>query len=143
MALVLAYAFLASGAAAQEADVRRAIRETLGAWSSGDFDRFASYYHPQARGFFLDGGVLLEGVDAEALKAGYEAGVRASFTLADLDVRLFGDVAVSEAYLEGALTLPGGAVRPGTWRYSETRIREGSTWKVVQFHFSPMTAAAR
>lgn len=140
---MLAYGLTTGGAAGQEAAVRRAVSETLSAWVGGDFPTFAAFYRPEAKGFFLDGGVLLEGIDATALQAGYDAGVRADFKLRDLQVRLYGEVAVANAYLDGSLTLPGGAVRSGTWRYTETRVPDGGTWKVVQFHFSEMTPARR
>ena len=142
-ALILAYLVMAPGAAAQESAVRSAINQTLSAWAGGDFATFATSYMPDARGFFLDGGPLIEGVDVEALKAGYDAGLRAEFTLRDLQVRVVGGVAVSSAYLDGSLTLPGGLVRRGTWRYSETRIQDGGKWKVLQFHFSDLAPAGR
>ncbi len=127
---------------AQESEVRAAVEATLDAWSSGEFDTLASFYHPEAKGFFFDGGFLVDGVDVNALRVGYEAGVRAELTLRDLRVRLLGDAAVSSAYLDGALTLPAGVQIPGTWRYTETRVRDGATWKVIQYHFSTLTAEA-
>ena len=140
-------AFLAAGATpstggAQESEVRAAVETTLDAWSAGDFDILASFYHPDAKGFFLDGGFLVEGVDVNALRVGYETGVRADLSLRDLRVRLLGDAAVSTAYLDGALTLPAGVQIPGTWRYTETRVRDGATWKIIQYHFSTLTAEA-
>lgn len=143
-ALVLGYAAGASGAVAQEAAVRQAISETLTSWESGDFETFASYYAADARGFFLDGGQRIDGgIDAATLQAGYEAGIRADFEVRDLDVQLVGGVALSTAYIDGSLTLPGGMVREGTWRYTETRVDRGGTWKVVQYHFSELAATGR
>ncbi len=143
LAFALAYALGSGSAAAQEAQVRAAVTATLAAWAAGDFQTFASYYHPDTRGFFLDGSELVEGVNVAGLQAGYDAGIRANLTLRDLDVAVYGNAAVSVGYLDGSLTLPGGAVRPGTWRYSETRVREGDTWRVVQFHFSELVRAPR
>ena len=141
--LGLAYAIAATGAAAQESEVRDFVEGTLAAWSSGDFQSFAEHYHPDARGFFLDGGNLIEGINVEGLQAGYDAGIRAELTLRDLDVQVYGETSVSVAYLDGSLTLPGGAVQPGTWRYTETRVRDGGTWRVVQYHFSEAAGSAR
>ena len=139
----LAYSFLPAGAAAQEPDVRASIEATLDAWSAGDFQAFANQYHPDTRGFFLDGGTLVEGINVAALQAGYEAGIKAELSIRELDTTLYGEAAVTVAFLEGSLTLPGGNVQPGTWRYTETRVREGGVWKVVQYHFSEMAAAPR
>lgn len=142
-AVLLAYAVATGGAAAQEAEVRGAITETLSSWSSGDFETFGGYYSADARGFFLDGGNLVQGINVQALKAGYDAGLRAEFELRDLDVSVVDGVAVSSGYLDGSLTLPGGVVQSGTWRYTETRVREAGTWKVIQFHFSELATAGR
>ncbi len=125
-----------SSGAAQQADVEVAVSETLAAWKAGNFASFASFYHPDTRGFFLDGGFLLRGFNVAALQAAYNAGFRADFELRDLDVKLLDDVALSVAYLDGTLSLPGGDLIEGTWRYSETRVLSEGTWKVVQYHFS-------
>lgn len=122
--------------AAQQADVEAAIRETLAAWKDGDFESFASFYHPETRGFFLDGGFLLHGFNVATLQAAYNMGFRAEFEMRDLDVKLLNDVALSVTYLDGTLILPGDSVIEGTWRYSETRVLSGGMWKIVQYHFS-------
>lgn len=139
----LAYAFTTVGAAAQEVEVRGAVEATLAAWTAGDFQAFADQYHPRTRGFFFDGGALLEGINVAALQAGYDAGIRADLTLRDLDVQIYAQTSVSIAYLDGALTLPGGGVQAGSWRYTETRVRDGGAWKVVQFHFSEAATPMR
>ena len=54
----------------------------------------------------------------------------------DLNVRVYGNTAVTGALLAGSVTLPGGAVASGTWRYSDTRVLEEGTWKIVQYHIS-------
>lgn len=127
---------LASNVHAQEAEVSAAIQETLAAWTEGRFEDFVAFYHPDARGFFLDGGPLTGTFDVAALQAAYSAGFRADVALRDLEVRVYGQTSVAAGYLSGTLTLPGGVTLPGTWRYTEARVRDGGTWKVVQFHFS-------
>ncbi|MFQ6047337.1 MAG: YybH family protein [Gemmatimonadales bacterium] len=128
-------------AAAQADGVRAAMIETLAAWRDGDFDRFAQYYHPETRGFFFDGGYLVEGFNREALEAAYEAGFRAQIEVREIDVKVYGNTAVGVAYADGTITLPGGATQSGTWRYSETRVNEGGVWKIVQYHFSKLEIA--
>jgi hypothetical protein len=126
-------------ARSQEADVRASVEETLKAWSGGDLESFADFYHSDTRGFFMDGGVLVVGFDGNALRAGFESGFRAELTLRDLDVKVYESTAVSVAYLDGSITLPNGTSIPGTWRYSEARVWDGSDWKIVQYHFSRLT----
>ena len=134
--LVLVLAGPARTASAQDSEVAAAIEETLEAWESGRFQTFAGFYHPAARGFFLDGGPLMGGFNVPALEAAHNAGFRADLELRDLDVRVRGEVASSVAHLLGVLTLPGGRTIEGVWRYSEVRVQDEARWKVVQFHFS-------
>ena len=138
--LFLASLWTAQPGVGQEAEVRQAVSETLAAWSSGDFERFAMFYHADTRGFFLDGGALVEGFNVAALEAAYNTGFRADFDLEEMSVRVHGEVAFTTALLQGVLTLPGGGLVEGTWRYSDTRVLEEGTWKVAQYHFSEMAA---
>jgi len=136
LSLVLLLTGVVPNIAAQEADVRSAVNATLDAWSTGQYAAFVDNYHPDARGFFLDGGPLMEGFSVAALEAAADAGFMAEVKVRDLDVQVHGIAAASVAYLVGALTLPGGLVLRGTWRYSETRVLTEGSWKVVQFHIS-------
>ena len=70
-----------------------------------------------------------------------QAGFTVKFTPRDIDVKIIGSTAVAVGYLDGEITIPGGEAQSGTWRYSETRVMEDDTWKVVQYHFSRMSAA--
>ncbi|MDH3456274.1 MAG: nuclear transport factor 2 family protein [Gemmatimonadota bacterium] len=128
---------------AQDADVRAAMTETLAAWSAGDFERLAEFYTTDTRGFLFGGALLARGFNPAALQAAYEAGFRASFTLRAPDIKVLGDVAIAVAYLDGTLTLPGGEAETGSWRYSETRVRDGGRWKIAQYHFSKVTVPSR
>ncbi|MDH3292488.1 MAG: nuclear transport factor 2 family protein [Gemmatimonadota bacterium] len=128
---------------AQDADVRAAMTETLAAWSAGDFDRLAEFYTADTRGFLFGGALLVRGFNPAALQAAYEAGFRATFTLRGPDIKVLGDVAIAVAYLDGTLTLPGGEAEAGSWRYSETRVRDGGRWKIAQYHFSKVTMPSR
>jgi ketosteroid isomerase-like protein len=128
---------------AQEASVQQSIDEMVGAWEAGDFVKFADFYHRDTRGFFLDGGMLLVGFNVAALTAAYNAGFRADMSVRDLDVTRYGNVAVSVAYMDGVLTLPGGGRVDGTWRYSDTRVMQDGEWKIVQDHFSEQAALGR
>ena len=121
---------------AQEAEVSAAVNATLAAWADGDYETFVGFFHPGVRGFFLDGGALMQGFNAPTLEAMAQAGFTADVEVRDLDVEVYGSTAVSVAYVEGALTLPGGLVIQGAWRYSETRVETDDDWKVVQFHMS-------
>jgi uncharacterized protein (TIGR02246 family) len=145
IAVAAAFVILSGPAAGQEtpdAAVRAAITETLAAWTAGDFERLARYYRPDARGFLFGGGPLAKGFNAAALQAAYETGFRATFQVRGLDVKVLGDAAIAVAYLDGTLTMPGGEEESGSWRYSETRVRDGEHWQIAQYHFSKVMTTA-
>ena len=125
-------------ARAQETGVRAAVSETLAALVTNDFTTFANFFHDDARGFFVDGSAMIGGVSALAFRAAYLAGLRTNLVMRDLKVRVYGNTAVSGALLGGSVTLPGGAMREGFWRYSDTRVLEEGTWKIVQYHISQL-----
>ncbi len=128
---------LASGsAAAQEAEVRAAVSATLAALVARDVPAFASFYHNDTRGFFVDRTSMIEGFSSLAVLAAFATGLRVNVVMNDLDVKVYGNTAVVRAIFQGSVTLPLGAVASGTWRYSETRVLDEGTWKVVQYHVS-------
>ena len=128
---------LASGSArAQEDDVRAAVKETLAALVARDVPAFANFYHEDTRGFFVDRSNMIEGFSSLAVRAAFITGLRLDVVMSDLNVKVYGDAAVVGALFRGSVTLPGGATASGTWRYSETRVLDDGTWKVVQYHLS-------
>ena len=128
---------LASGSAgAQEDEVRAAVSATLAALVARDVPAFASFYHADTRGFFVDRTSMIEGFSSLAVRAAFATGLRVNVVMNDLDVKVYGNTAVTRAIFQGSVTLPLGAVASGTWRYSETRVLDEGTWKVVQYHVS-------
>ena len=130
-------------AVAQEDEVRAAMVESLAAWSAADFQKLGNFYAAETRGYMLDGGMLITGYNAAALEMAVSAGFGFNVEPRDIDIMMVTEtVAVTVAIVEGAITMPGGEVQEGSWRYSETRKLEGGVWKVVQYHFSPLSIAA-
>ncbi len=122
-----------------EAEVRAALEAAVAAWSAGDFETFASQYDEGVRGFFLDGAPLTRGFDVAALRVAHDAGLTATVSIREADVRVLDGTAVTVAYLDGTINLPGGAgAVGGTWRYSDTRVRRDDGWKIVQYHLSDL-----
>ena len=140
--VVCCLAVSTQSAEAQEAEVRAAMEESLAAWREADFEKLGNFYAARTRGFMLDGGYLITGFSVEALQAAASMGVAFNVEPQEVDILMVGEgVAVAAAILEGSITMPGGATQEGTWRYSETRIKEGGIWKVSQYHFSPLEMA--
>ena len=130
---------LATGSArAQETDVRADVSETLSALANGDAATFVSFFHDDVRGFFVSGSNMIDGISALALQAAYLTGLRTNVVMSELNVRVYGNTAVSGALLQGSVTMPGGAMISGTWRYSDTRVLDEGTWKVIQYHISQL-----
>ena len=130
---------LAAGSArAQETDVRADVSATLAALAAGDATTFADFFHDDARGFFVSGSNMIEGISVLALRAAYLTGLQMNVVMSELNVRVYGNTAVSGTLLQGSVTMPGGAMISGTWRYSDTRVLDEGRWKVVQYHISPL-----
>ncbi len=138
--IILVFCLMSSLASAsvraQEADVRAAVEATLAALIARDVPAFANFYHEDTRGFFVDRSNMIEGFSSLAVRAAFITGLRLDVVMSDLNVKVYGDAAVVGALFRGSVTLPGGAVATGTWRYSETRVLDEGTWKVVQYHLS-------
>ena len=131
-----------TSAVAQEAEVRNAIVESLAAWRAADFQKLGTFYDARVRGYMLDGGMLLTGYNAAALEAAVSTGFAFALEPQDIDILIISPtVALAVAIVEGTITLPGGTTQEGSWRYSETRVKEGGIWKVIQYHFSPLAQA--
>jgi ketosteroid isomerase-like protein len=137
--ILLAAAPLSSPLGAQEAEVREALLRTVATWNGGDHEEHRSYFMPDAQGFYLDGAMLYEGLNPiEEDRAQYAAGFKPNVAARQITIRVHGNAAVAAAYFSGTITLPGGEVLHGPWRYTETRILDGGRWKLVQWHFSKL-----
>ena len=119
-----------------EAEVTAAAKRTLDAYNRGDTTVFRSMFMPTVRGFWIDNSALTGGDDISAPEPpGGEP--KPNVSLRGLSVRVYGNTAVLAGYFVGTL-YAGGQAKNGTWRFTETRIKDRNTWKIVQFHFSPL-----
>ena len=118
--------------------MRADVSATLAALAAGDAITFVDFFHDDARGFFVNGSNMIEGISVLALRALYLTGLQTNVVMSELNVRVYGNTAVSGALLQGSVTMPGGAMISGTWRYSDTRVLDEGRWKVVQYHVSQL-----
>ena len=146
--MVISRAFLLCGlasftaAAPNEAeDVKAAFLNYIAAINTEDVDAAAQHYSSDYSGFLGTGGLLVEGIDKDFLKAAFEAGVKVSFQVRHLKVAVFDNAAVVTAYLAGMTTLWDGISRQGTWRASHVWIKQGGQWKAAHWHASPLILA--
>ena len=125
-------------AGAQKADVEAAVQEAFEALVARDVTKFASFYHLNTRGFFVDRANMIELFSALAVRAAFATGLRLNVVMSDLDSKVYGNAAVSRAVFRGSVTLPGGAIASGTWLYTDTRVLDDGIWKVIQYHLSQL-----
>ena len=138
MVFCLMSSLAAGSVRAQETDVRADVSATLAALAAGDAITFVDFFHDDVRGFFVNGSNMIEGISVLALRALYLTGLQTNVIMSELNVRVYGNTAVSGALLQGSVTMPGGAMISGTWRYSDTRVLDEGRWKVVQYHISQL-----
>ncbi len=126
-------ALLPAPAPAQQSPVEDLVRRTLASLSAGDVAALRAEYLPDARVFLEYGGVRELGVDEWiGLAQGSEWAVE------EIESRVFGGTAVTLAQVSGELRFQGGVVLRGSFRYSETRLRDGEQWKVLQQEIWPL-----
>ncbi len=121
--------------------VTEAVMATLAAWNGGDADAYVSSFHPDYRGFFLDGELLGEIIDKDGLEIAYDDGYLPKMSVQHLDVKIYDDTAIVTGYVVGTIAYPQDGSAGGTWRYSEVRITHNGQWKVLHHHLSPLAPA--
>jgi ketosteroid isomerase-like protein len=120
-------------------DVKAAVLAVDAAYNSGDVDAIAQYMHSEHSQFPPGTGLLVEGFDKERLKADFDAGFSLDITARHLGVKIYGNTAVVTGYIEGRVTMPGGAINQPRSRFTEVWIKQGGKWKRVHIHSSPLT----
>ena len=113
-------------AVAQEPQLADALQRTFAAFQAGDTAEAFGQYLPDAQ-VFVEYGPLLELNVAAwlAMTDGIDWGA------AEMDSRVLGRTAVTIGQVAGTLRLPQGVVE-GPFRYSESRVRSGDAWLIVQ-----------
>jgi uncharacterized protein (TIGR02246 family) len=139
-------AVLIAVAATQESDlvaeVLAAGRGTEAAWAAGDVAMFMTHFDPNVDGYEPDAGLLVGPTTAAEMQALFDSGFKADMESRHTRVRVYGDdTAVLTAYSTGTMTGPDGSSMSGTWRFTEVRVKRDDGWKIVHYHFSPLTTA--
>jgi len=122
-------------------DVKAAIRGHFAAVNSGDVAAYTSYYSNQGSAF--SGGELLERLSVEQRKnnfqAGVDSGLRRNLQMRNLEVQIYGNVAIATGYLLGSTTNPDGTTQRTSQQRTGVLIKQGGQWKEVHRHNSPLT----
>jgi len=117
-------------------EIRRIQNEHLRAWNEGDAEAYVRYVARDLVGFDISGDLADHARPYASLVDLYTAGYRPHFQYRDRNLRVYGDTAVTTAYLVGDVHEPDGRVIEGVFRYSEVRVKMDGVWKLVQYHLS-------
>jgi ketosteroid isomerase-like protein len=121
------------------ADVKAAEIAFNAAQNAGNIDGMSKLSLPDRTVFGPSGGVLVEGWTEESKKrrqAEFDAGRKIDLRIEDLKVRIYGDIAVTTFYRNGAIKEVGGAPKQVHLRISGVWVRQGREWKLAHRHES-------
>jgi hypothetical protein len=117
---------LPAPSSAQQPQLADALERTFVALGAGDTGVALAQYLADAR-IFVEYGPLLE-LDVDAWLS-IADGI--AWSMAEMDSRVLGGTAVTVGQVAGTLRLAQGVLE-GPFRYSESRVRDGDTWLIVQ-----------
>ncbi len=141
--LLVGAVLLPTAALSQDVDdITAAEHAHFAAQSAGDVEAWVQHHHPQTSGFPPNGGLLNRFDSIEEQKknqqAAIDAGEKSNLQLRHLEVKLYGNTAVTKSYVVGTVTLPDGTTQQVAGRRTAVLIKQGSQWKEVHFHNSPL-----
>ena len=136
--------FLTTVAMANDVDdVKAAVQNYFAAINAGDSSAVMQYRSPEWSSFSRPGGLLdiptasLQ-EQKNALDAQVRAGVRRNYGITHMEVKVYGNTAVVTGYLTGSRTQPNGTVVQMRDRRTAVFVKQGSQWKEVHRHQSPL-----
>ncbi len=112
--------------------------------NNGDVDTWVQYHLPERDGFGPGGGLLSQGTSAEeekrSLQAQLDAGMKYNHRLVHVEVKIFGDTAITTGYVVGSATSPDGTTSQAMMRRTGVVIKRNGQWKELHNHLSPVVA---
>ena len=123
-------------------DIKALEQGHYAARNRGDEATWTSY-HTEERDSFGPGGGLLSRpasleAERESLEAQLKAGVKYNHQLRHIEVRVYGNTALSTSYVVGSSTSPDGRTSTVNMRRTTVLIKEDGQWKEVHNHLSPV-----
>ena len=122
------------------ADITATMEEHFVTFKAGDAAGHIAHHMAGASSFGPEGGALtvsgsLEEATAE-LQADFDEGIKFDLRLEDLNIAVYGDMAVVTSLQTGTVTSPDGTIDKVNDRRTAIVVRDGSEWKEVHTHIS-------
>jgi ketosteroid isomerase-like protein len=130
----------ASAMADDVADIKSAMEKHFVTFKAGDAAGHIAHHMVPNSSFGPEGGALAVNDSSEEeiaeLQASFDEGYKFDFQLVDLDVAVYGDMAVVTSLQTGTVTTPDGKTENVKNRRTAVVVRDGSDWKEVHSHIS-------
>ncbi len=122
------------------ADIKSAMEKHFVTFKAGDAAGHIAHHMARNSSFGPEGGALAVNDSSEEeiaeLQASFDEGNKFDFQLVDLDVAMYGDMAVVTSLQTGTVTTPDGKTENVKNRRTAVVVRDGSDWKEVHSHIS-------
>jgi ketosteroid isomerase-like protein len=123
-------------------DIKALEQGHYAARNRGDVETWSSYHTEERDSFGPGGGLLSKPTSLEDERKGLEAqlaaGVLYNHQLRHIQVRVYGNTALSTSYVVGSSTSPDGTTSRVNMRRTTVLIKEDGQWKEVHNHLSPV-----
>ncbi len=130
----------ASAMADDVADIKSAMEKHFVTFNAGDAAGHIAHHMAHNSSFGPEGGALAVNDSSKKeiaeLRASFDEGYKYDFQLVDLDVAVYGDMAVVTSLQTGTVTTPDGKAEKVKNRRTAIVVRDGSDWKEVHSHIS-------
>ncbi|MEE8348405.1 MAG: nuclear transport factor 2 family protein [Acidobacteriota bacterium] len=143
---LMAFLLTSSARADDVEDVKAAYARHIMLSRTGQAGPFVDQHLPGHSAFGPTGGMLTRYDSPEEEKKSRSQLRQPEYTslasvLRHLEVKVYGGAAVVTGYLQGPITLTDGSRRQGTRRVTAVWIKQGSQWREVHDHMSPLIMA--
>ena len=122
------------------ADITSTMEKHFVTFAAGDAAGHIAHHMASNSSFGPEGGALTVNNSSEEetaeLQASFDEGYRFDFKLVDLNVAVYGDMAVVTSLQTGTVTTPDGKTEEVKNRRTGVVVRDGSDWKEVHSHIS-------
>lgn len=126
-------------------DIKKATLQHFVTFNAGDVAGHVEHHLKGHTGYGPNGGLLdvNESLKEEkkSLQADFDAGLKFNLQVRHLEVKVYGNTAVTTCYIVGTVTNPDGTTNQVMDRRTAVLIKKGRKWKEVHAHNSHIMTA--